>query len=177
MLSSIQSWLKDGTGGPAGITGLNGLISPQMQALQAVVQPPVDVQDATNPIAYIWAADSDQSRMSAPRPIGLSKIVWKVDVAVMAGMDIDDPTQETAFPLLLDQIRAYLNTVAMPFYLTDAVTGFVSQIVSVGEKMSSKYARVRTTGPTGVGLVKFGAELVLTIEENVSYQPGGPYGP
>lgn len=168
MLNSVQWWLQQ---------TLDGLASPQMGNLQAVIQPPVDVEEASEPICYIWAADVTVDRQSAPRPKAWQNFNWSVDVAVMASMDLDDPTQDSAFPLLLDQIVVTLAQVAMPFVLTDPVTGFQTQILSLGEKLSNKYARVRiAAGPTGGALVKFGSELTLTVEEKVSFLSGYPYG-
>lgn len=168
MLNAIQQWFK---------ANLDGLTSPLFPPLQAVVQPPVDVAAASPPIAYIWAADTDVERVSAPRPIGLQKGIWPVDVAVIAAMDIDDPNAEQAFPLLLDQMQAYMATYSpMPFFLTDPVTGYRTQIISLGEKWSLRYAKVRVPGG-GQTLVKFGADFRWHVEENFSFQPGSYYRP
>ncbi len=166
MLNAIQLWVK-GT--------LDGLASPQLPPLVAVVMPPVDADIAIDPIAYIWAADGDEQRMSAPRPIGWQKITWDVDVALLSVMEIDDPNVETAFPLLVDQVTAAVNTLAMPYVLVDPVTEFQTQIVSLGERLHIRHARIRTTSAEGQGLVKLGAEFTLHVEEDVSYMPGSYY--
>ncbi len=161
MLNSIQQFLK---------TTFSGMTSPQMGPLQAVVMPPEDVDIALAPIAYIWAADLDVKRVSAPRGPAWQRFAWPIDVAVLAAMEIDDPNTETAFPLLIDQMMVTIGALKpMPFVLTDAVTGFQTQVVSLGERWKASYARVRTTGATGVDLVRFGAELTLHVEEDVAF--------
>ena len=60
MLSAIQGFVK-------GI--LDGLPSPQLQPMQAVIRPPVDADAASSPIAYIWAGAFSMKRTSAPRPV------------------------------------------------------------------------------------------------------------
>ncbi len=165
MLNAVQQSIK-------GI--LNGMTSPQMQPLQAVIMPPEDVDIALAPIAYIWAADLDVKRVSAPRPKGWQRFTWAVDVALLAAMEIDDPNTETAFPLLLDQISATIAQVPMPYVLTDTVTGFQTQVMKLGEEWKGAYAQVRTTGGTGVDLLRFGCELTLSVEEDVSFLGGYP---
>ena len=167
MLSAIQGFVK-------GI--LDGLPSPQLQPMQAVIMPPVDADAASSPIAYIWAGAFSMKRTSAPRPVAWQNIAWRIDIGVISAFEIDDANIETAFPLLLDSIVARTATwTPMPFTLIDPVTGFPTQITSLGEAVTGEYARINTTSSSGQGLIQFGADIRLAVTEKVSFPPGSYY--
>ena len=172
-LNAVQQFAK---------AALNGLNSPQLQPLTAVIEPPPSTQVGNKPIAFIWAADGHQQRQSMPRTKpggtgGYMKWVWKVDVGITVLMHVADDTVDSAFPLLLDQIVALMNLIPLTQFIMDPDTAVQSQLLAIGEVIDLSYARVRTTGPTGAQAVKFAGSMTLEVQEAQSYNAPSFYNP
>ena len=173
MLTSIQWWMK-------GL--LDQLQNPMLDPLEAVIQPPVLADIADHPYAFIWAGRAHEARQTAPRavrqssgavnPGGYQKMNWKTDVRLYTVMNQDDPNIELAFPALIDVTVRWLNTTQIPTIITDPVTGQESQILTMGEILDLDYATSVTTSAEGQGIIRFGCDLVVTIEEKVSWTEG-----
>lgn len=167
MLHSVQKYLQ-------GI--LNGLQTPLTEPLVCVIADPVIADAAQAPYAYLWGGRGELARRTAPRGPAWQTWKWWTMCSVVCVMSIDDPNVDDAFPLVIDQINGVLSaTKPMPAVVTDAVTGYQSQILSLGEKATLDYARLRTTGATGGELVKFAADLELYLEEDVAFPMGSFY--
>lgn len=154
---------------------LDGLVSPQAAPLEAVIADPVIGDIAQNPIAYLWNGTGTLKRQTMPRPVAWQKWSWTFAVALIAVMDVDDPTLETAFPLLIDQINALFSVTPIPVVIADPITGYQSQVLSFGEMSRTDYARSQATGQDGQSLVRFAADISVTLEEAVSFPLGSYY--
>jgi hypothetical protein len=173
MLASVQYWLK-------GL--LNGLQNPMLNPLEAVIQPPVLADTGDHPYAYIWAGRGHEARQTAPRAIrqpsgavnpgGYQKMIWKTDVRLYTVMAQEDPNIELAFPALIDVTVRWLNTTQIPIIITDPVTGQQSQILTMAETLDLNYATSVTTMSTGQGIIRFGCDFVVEVQEKVSWTEG-----
>lgn len=173
-LNAIQQWL-------ASDEVLNGLQSPQYAPLNAVVTSHIqspDVLDLVDtggimrpvPFAFVWVNNGHEDRQTMPRGQAWKKIKWRVQVVLQVVENPDDPLRATAFPLLIDQIRAFLGnpaTLSMPIIISDPVTGAQSQVLNVGEEIDYEVFIPDMIGAGGQALVRPAARLNLLIEEAV----------
>lgn len=162
---------------------LGGLPSPLLQDLEAVVQPPVFSDIASQPYAFVWAGEGSVVRQTAPRqqrpaigmPVaqgGYQKFTWQVEIALACVLSPDDPNLEQAFPCLFDAVVKALATTTMPTVITDPITEQEMQLLTIGETQRSDYASVVTTGAAGQSLVRFGATVTCEVQEKVDYTGG-----
>jgi hypothetical protein len=173
MLTAVQFYLK-------GL--LDQLQSPMLDPLEALIQPPVLADVADHPFAYIWAGRGSERRQTAPRAIrqpsgainpgGYQKMTWKVDVRLYTVMAQEDPNIELAFPALIDATTKELNTTQIPIVVTDPVTGQQTQILTIAETVDLDYATSVTTSAEGQGLIRFGCDLSVEVQEKVSWTEG-----
>jgi hypothetical protein len=176
MLTAVQWYLKTGI--------LNGLQNPMLDPLEALIQPPVLADVADHPYAYIWAGRGNERRQTAPRPIrqdsgaitpgGYQKMTWKIDVRLYTVMAQEDPNIELAFPALIDATIKELNVTQIPIIITDPVTGQQTQILTIAETLDSDYATSVTTSAEGQGIIRFGCDLTVEVQEKVSWTEGVP---
>ena len=174
MLTSIQLYLKDPL--------LNGLQSPFLDPLEAVVQPPVLSDVADHPYAFIWAGAGMETRQTAPRSIrqpngviapgGYQKMIWKIAVRLYTVMSQEDPNVELAFPALVDATLQQLNTTQIPIIITDPGSGQQSQILTIAENVEMQYASALVTSGPGQGIVRFACDLIIDVEEKVAWSEG-----
>lgn len=175
MLTSVQYYVKG---------QLNGLQNPMLDPLEAVIQPPVLADIADHPYAFIWAAHGNEKTQTAPKVFrnlnadgsltqgGYQKMSWSIAVRLYTVMAQDDPNIELAFPALCDIVTFQLNTTPPTVVYTDPVTGQQSEFINIGQKMDIDYATALVTSGPGQGNVRFGCEMVVTIEEKVAWTEG-----
>jgi hypothetical protein len=167
-LNSIQQYVK-------GL--LDGLVFQDgIAALQAYVQPPVlDTLDA--PKAYIWGGRMRGRRQTMPRvgtpaainsgQSGFKRLDWTVDVYLSYEMNPDVPatTLDQDFPLIIDAVLTKTWTTVMPTFITDSVTGVISQVLAIGEDFELEYPPERM--PSTLQMIYYTARLGLDIYEAV----------
>lgn len=173
MLAAVQQYLKDPL--------LDGLQNPLLDPLEAVIQPPVLMDTADHPYAFIWAGRALEKRQTAPRAIrqagggirpgGYQLMTWEIAVRLFTVMSQEDPNIELAFPALIDAVLLQLNTTEIPIITTDPVTGQQSQILTIAENVTMEYATARVT-VAGQGVVRFACDLIVDVEEKVAWSEG-----
>jgi hypothetical protein len=162
-LNSTQLWVQ---------SLLQGLIVPgNAGQLQAYITPE-DPRDTNTPAAYIWPARGDEERQSMPRANapGVVSPGWKImvhdiDVYLTWFNDDSDPEADITFPAVIDCVMDVLRSSADPAVLTDALTGRVSQLIDLGEKMTWTFGGVRATADQRY--LRYDALLTLTVTEEL----------
>lgn len=169
MLNSVQHYIKD---------IINRQATPLTDPILAYLTPPQLADAVGNPIAYVSGGHLAANRQTAPRPFGQQKLTWIVTVSLTQAFNMDDPNIDSAFPLVIDQVMALFMTTPLQHrgvWLTDSVTGNVTQLLAVGEVYVMDHTAVATSGAPGEGLWVYAADLSLTVEELVSFNPGSYY--
>jgi hypothetical protein len=160
---------------------VDGLQSPQLNPLRAVVQPPVLSDIAAQPWAFIWAARSPIDRQTAPRvirqpgggvlPGGYQKAKWTIPIRLYTIMAQDDPNIETAFPGLIDAVILAVTTTPIAIIETDPLTGQQFQILMFGEHLDVDYASA-TAQTNGQSIIRFACDLEVRLEEKLAPSEG-----
>lgn len=141
-------------------TQLNGLNLPLgLGQLEASIMP-LPVNDSANAGAYIWGSHHDEVRNAVPRAQngnlasgGLKKLSWQIDVWLLWFGQSDEPNVNLQFPSIVDFVCAILRNaplVQAADHAMDPVTGQLSQLLDVGENLSSTMPPPRTTGDQGI---------------------------
>lgn len=173
-LNSIQQWI-------AGPDVLSTLQSPQYPPLKTIVTS--DIQSPTEfvladmggimrpqPFAFVWANTGHEDRQTMPRGPAWKKIIWRVQVILQVVEHPDDEFRPTAFPLLVDQVRAFLNNpdlLPFPVIISDPVTGASSQVLNIGEEIDYEIYIPDQIGGGGQTFVRPAARLTLKVEEAI----------
>ncbi len=162
---------------------LTGVESPYLNPVLATVMPPVLTDVAAQPYVWIWSGTAPERRQTAPRamgypgkirPGGYQKFTWKIELSLDLVMSQTDPNIEQAFPTCHDAIVKVLNTVIIPVVVQDPATQQYTQLLTIGENLTSNFAMIRLTGAPGQSLARFGAHIVCDVEEKVSWTEGLP---
>lgn len=150
---------------------LSGISIPgQSSPLQVYITPPV-VDDVNGPRAYIWAGRLDPARrQTAPRGPAFKELNWLLDIYLNYETNPDDPVSGTGgvdseFPLVVDAVMAATWTTAMPVFITDPVTGVLSQILSIGESFRMDYPPERT--PATLRMLWYSTVITMDVMEVV----------
>lgn len=135
-------------------TLLSGLAVPgYAQPMRALVKVPVpDKIVLGQPLAFIWGGAGNRSRMALPRenPAFQTSVGWKgnehqlgiwVYAVSLANADTQDP-----FPAAIEAICGALEAAVVPARVADPVTGSISYLVDLGERISWEYDIDRTIG-------------------------------
>ncbi len=123
---------------------LDGLQSANLPAAVAYVLPPSVVNLADAPAIFIWGEDLDETRATIPRLRGEKRVAHMLHMYVQWVTD-NDPSHVQDFPVLLDTIRTKLRTIPLPVPITDTVTGEVTYLMDIGERILVSY---KTPTPT-----------------------------
>ena len=163
-LNSVQMYVK---------SLLNGLALPYTSegTLSAYISYPLPVDEAS-PICFIWGADIDEHRQTAPRAQpgqpstgGFKDVVYLLDVWLMHAELNDDPNADSMFPVVIDTIAKTLRNTQLGVQLTDSVTGDVSTIKAIGEDIKTQYEGARTMEDER--MLQYMARLQVKIVEKV----------
>jgi hypothetical protein len=128
-----------------GITppGATGVRSP-IQAFITPLTPDVNPDGIAR--VYVWPASGPERRRAMPRntgpsytTAGVKQIIHDLQVFLVWMDNPDDQNADINFPLLIDYVMFILRTSPNPDVYTDAVTGFQSSFVNVGEDMSYEF--------------------------------------
>jgi hypothetical protein len=172
-LMSTQNYIK---------SLLDNLAVPgQAKPMDFNITPPA-LQDMDGPHGYIWGAHANGSRQTAPRikpsgdpsTAGYKKRPWKVEIyAVYETAADNNPTVDTEFPAILDEIIRILEISQMPQWI-DAngvpVPGNVpipggSQIDAIAETWTFDYPPERT--PATLRMLWYAAQYTVDVLEVV----------
>lgn len=140
--------------------------------LSAFIQPP-NPGDGTSPGVYIWGSRGDESRMTVPRAQpgdlttgGEKGVQHNVDAWIIWLGPANHPQQDVQFPAVIDTIMAVLRNTPIldgTQYCPDPVTGQLSQLLNVGERMNWEYAPVRAVADQRY--LRYDARITIEIEE------------
>lgn len=156
MLLSIQNHVQtllDGMNVPGGY-----------QTLTAYVQPPV-FEGLSGPRGYVWGGHLTETRQSAPRGRGFKRLDWLIDVWLIYESLAGDDADAQVFPLLVDATMQTLRSAPMPVTITDPITGTVTQLVEIGERITMDYPPVHTAASQRT--LYFAGKLTVSAWEGV----------
>lgn len=163
-LNSMQQYVK-------GL--LDGAQLPlNLGTLQVFITPP-DPGDGTEPTVYIWGSIANERRQSMPRHQpgsystgGFKLIDHAIDLWLTFCGYADDEMVDSQFPIVIDAVCAILRDTLMPkINVIDEVTGQLSDILSIGEKISWDYAPVRSLDDQR--MLRFTSRIVLELTEKI----------
>ena len=147
---------------------LNGITSTYTGPATAYITPHDPDEMAPNPLIYIWGAHGREMRRAGPRGAGLAggfkKVEHQIRVWCNLATNIDNPSIDALFPVLLEAVKKALRQVPMPQTLTDPDDGTVSQLVSIGEQFEWDYDTVR--GLEEEAMIALTALIVVTVIED-----------
>jgi hypothetical protein len=156
-------------------TQLNGLNLPlQLGQLEAFVMP-LPVNDSANAGAYVWGSHHDEVRKAFPRAEngdlstgGLKELTWQLDVWLLWFGQSDETDVNLQFPSIVDFVCAVLRNaplVQAADHARDPVTGQLSQLIAVGEKLSSTMPPPRATSEQGIW--RYDAAITVEVIEEI----------
>lgn len=133
-LVAMQSYcqaLLDGTTMPLGLAPLKAYITPPNPGVAEV------------PTLYIWDAEGEERRETMPRAQpnkystgGMKFLEHKIEMYVTMVDYSDDVSVDSNFPACVDAVLAVLRNTLMPVLnYVDPVTGGVSDVMMIGERM------------------------------------------
>lgn len=130
---------------------LNGLALPfYTQTLTVYINPP-NPGKLTGPAAYVWVSQGSNTRQTAPRTntlttggSGFRQVPWTINVWLLSAETSTDPNADSKFACFIDTVTNAWTTAQMPLLYTDAVSGQVTQFVSVGEEFSIEQSPVHS---------------------------------
>lgn len=161
-LNAVQLFLK-------GLLDGHTLPMTEQGTLTAYVAYPVPV-DQIDPLAFIWGAVSDEKRQTAPRAKpgqpstgGFKKIDYAMDVWLYYAELSDDPNADSLFPTVIDSVTGILRNTVMPASITDTVTGAVSTVLEIGEKIKVDYMPM--VALEDQRMVQYEARLIVNVTE------------
>lgn len=148
---------------------IDGLPIPgSADALTATIQPP-NFEDLDGPRAFIWGGTMRGERQTAPRgdapKAGFKRLNWVVDVWLSYLTTPDAPDVDRAFPLIVDAVMSAFWSTPMPVFITDPVTGLVSQLLQIGEEFELEAPTARATQTQR--MLYYTARLGLDVYEAV----------
>ena len=120
-------------------------------SIEAHITPPDPETDYTDPHAYVWPAEGEETRDprkggTIPRATspgsfsGTKSIDHIMDIFLVWFAANDDPEADTWFPSMVDVIMGALRVAPTPAVVQDPYTNASSQMINVGERMSYKVA-------------------------------------
>lgn len=130
---------------------LDGLPVPNNLTIQAYITPPSPETDYTNPHAFIWPAEGQETRdpgmggtiprASSPGAFsGTKSFNHIIDIFLVWFAANDDPDADTWFPGMLDAVMATLRVAPTPAVVQDVYTNQTTTLIDVGERMTYKIA-------------------------------------
>lgn len=163
-LNTVQHYLK-------GILDQT-MLPLDLGVLNAYIQPP-NPGDGTEPGIYIWGSRGNEGRMTVPRAKpgnlatgGQKGIDHNVDTWLVWLGPANDPQQDVLFPAVVDTVMAVLRNTPIldgTQYAPDPVTGQLSQLLDVGERMEWEYSPVRAVADQRY--LRYDARITVNITE------------
>lgn len=152
---------------------LDTLPVPNGLQVQAYITPPNPETDYTNPHAYIWPAEGQETRSpgmggtlpraSSPGAFsGTKSIAHILDIFLVWFASNDDPDADTWFPGMVDAVMNMLRVTPTPAVVTDVYTNATSQLIDVGERMTYKIA---VSSVADEGFNRYDALITIHINE------------
>lgn len=156
-------------------TQLNGLNLPLgLGQLEAFIMP-LPANDSANAGAYIYGSHHDEVRKAVPRARpgvlssgGLKELTWQLDVWLLWFGEFDEPNVDLQFPSIVDFVCATLRNaplVQAADHAQDPVTGQLSQLLAVGERLSSTMPPPRAVADQA--LWRYDAAITCEIIEEI----------
>jgi|ERR1039457_4368672 hypothetical protein len=156
------------------VTQLDGLAMPDgIPNAIAYVAPPVVEDMAEQPLIFVWGGRLSEKRqtMAGGRSAtinttsGFRTLDWEIDVFIKYAMANDNTDIQNLFPLAIDLVMQKLRGITMPQKITDAVTGWPSQVVLIGEDMEMHYGDIHALSDQRYWL--FEAEIICKVREQI----------
>lgn len=136
---------------------------------------PFGISNSPIPYAFVWIHPWDEKRESEPRhdptaiPGAWKKASYAVEVDLEVQMDASAAHRDSAFPCLIDAVQVVFNQITIPQTLTDPDTGFQSELLTIGEVIRGEQFAPEALGTADQGLMKYGAVLIIEVEEMIQY--------
>jgi hypothetical protein len=155
---------------------LDGLTMPGAPAtppMAAYITPPDPNVDTQIPTAYVWPATFDESRDplkggAVPRALSLGAASGTKPIAHMVHLYLvweglsDDPDADLLFPGIVDAVASALRVSTDPVVVIDPWTGFQSQLIDVGERMTGQ---ITVRALTDERMNRYDCLMVLDVVE------------
>jgi len=165
-LNSVQQYV-------AGL--LNNLEVPLagIPAIECYITPPA-YEDLDRPKTYVWGGRARGHRQTMPRNIsgqlvdgrsGFKEINWTVDIYFAYETVPNTTTTDSEFPIIVDAVMTKLWTTPLNTFITDSITGVVSEITSIGEEWDFEMLPERT--PNTLRMLFYTARISASITEMV----------
>lgn len=165
-LNSVQNYV-------AGL--LDGLEVPirGTKPVEAHITPPT-FEDIDGPKAYVWGGRHRGHRQTMPRnstgqlvdgKAGFKELNWDLDIYLAYETTADAPFLNQEFPCIVDAVLTKLWTTPVNRYITDPITGVISQITQIGEDWHFEMLPERT--PNTLRMVFYTARITAMITEEV----------
>lgn len=144
-----------------------------LEPLNAFVSPPPFGADLLTPGVYLWGSNGDESRATVPRAQHLTlssgghkHLEHRPSCWVAWAWENDDDNADMMFPGICDAIMACLRNLALldaTQHAQDPITGQLSNLLDVGERMSWDWPPVRSLEETRYRRYDF--QLTLNLIE------------
>ena len=138
-------------------------------SLEAFISPPNPNEETLRPGVYVWDSIGPEKRRAIPRGnVLLGTAGWKeidhtAHLWVIWFGEETDPDADTAFPSVIDTITKVLRGSANPAEVNDPLTGDLSLLIDVGERINYDYPPVRAVADQRY--LRYDAQFSLPILE------------
>lgn len=141
--------------------------------LEVYITPPT-YEDIDRPKAYVWGGRARGRRQTMPRTTsgllvdgrsGFKEIDWTVDIYLLYESTPDGPYASQEFPVIVDAVMTKFWTTPLNVFVTDPITGVVSEIVSIGEEWDFEMMPERTVNT--LRMILYTARISMTVREIV----------
>lgn len=141
--------------------------------LEVYITPPT-YEDIDRPKAYVWGGRARGKRQTMPRNTsgllvdgksGFKTIDWTMDIYLLYETTPDGPYADQEFPVIVDAVMTKFWTTPLNVYITDPITGVVSQVTSIGEEWDFEMMPERT--PNTLRMVLYTCRISMTVTEQV----------
>ena len=137
--------------------------------LEAWVDPPVGgIASLETPQAQVLAAELAGTRQTMAALAGFYNDVHQIYVYLQWAMPPNAVNANSAFINLVDTViqtirESYTGAVT----ITDPATGFESQLLVIGDKLSNRLLPPRTIDDAGEGWLVYGDQITFEVKEKV----------
>lgn len=165
------------------VAGLvDGLQSPYFAPCRAIITNDIQLPEIPQsgdvggamlpvPMLFVWTPNSRKERQTAPRPIAYAKRTFEFRLLGIVVDNVDAPNRDSALHCLMDAVDIQLSTTPSPLTITDPDTSWSSQVLSIGERVTTEVLLPETIGDASGSYLRYGFGMVLVVEETQNYQP------